>query len=194
MLPGVGLTEMILLVVLGLVVVGPKDLPLMMRKFGKFTGKVRSLAFEFRQSFDELGRQAELEELRKEVADLKKSTGLAELDKDMTEETRKMQREMSDALSDTHKEMGKGEAGADKSAEISSEKTNATTGVAAGGLDLDALADETSGAEAPPVADADLGETGAENRIGGADAEAAKIAAEAEDAKAKSKAKQDTPA
>lgn len=188
MLPGVGLTEMILLVVLGLVVVGPKDLPLMMRKFGKFTGKVRSLAFEFRQSFDELGRQAELEELRKEVADLKKSTGLADLDKDMTEETRKMQREMSDALSDTHKEMGKGEA--DKPAE----KANATTGVAAGGLDLDALADETSGAEAPPVADADLGETGAENRIGGADAEAAQIAAEAEDAKAKSKAKQDTPA
>lgn len=171
MLPGVGLTEMILLVVLGLVVVGPKDLPLMMRKFGKFTGKVRSLAFEFRQSFDELGRQAELEELRKEVADLKKSTGLAELDKDMSEETRKMQREMSDALSDTHKEMGKVEGEANKSVE-----------------------DASAGAEAPPVADADLGETGAENRIGGADAEAASIAAEAEDAKAKSKAKQDTPA
>ncbi len=199
MLPGVGLTEMMLLVILGLVVVGPKDLPLMMRKFGKFTGKVRSLAFEFRQSFDELGRQAELEELRKEVADLKKTTGLADLDKEVGEETRKMQREMSDALSDTANEMGKGNP--DKAPE----KVNATTGVAAGGLDLDALAEETStAAEAPPVADAALGETGEpdeENRIGGADAEAAEVAAKAADEKAAAKSaakapktKQDTPA
>ena len=48
----------------------------MMRKFGRFTGKMRAMAFEFKQGFDELGRQAELEELRKEVADLKKHTGL----------------------------------------------------------------------------------------------------------------------
>lgn len=185
MLPGVGLTEMMLLVILGLVIVGPKDLPLMMRKFGRFTGKVRSMAFEFRQSFEELGRQAELEELRKEVADLKKTTGLADLDKDISEETRKMQREMSDALSDTSKEMGK-----DAEAKAIA---NATTGVAAGGLDLDALADETSGADAPAVADAELGETGAENRIGGADAEAAEVAAKAADEKA-AKSKQDTPA
>lgn len=160
MLPGVGLTEMLLLVIIGLVVVGPKDLPLMMRKVGKFTGKVRSLAFEFRQSFDELGRQAELEELRKEVADLKKTTGLADFDKEVTEETRKMQREMSDALSDSANEMGKVQREAE--------------------------------AEKLAAPDAELGESGAENRIGGADAEAAEIAADAADARAK--AKQDTPA
>lgn len=195
MLPGVGLTEMMLLVILGLVVVGPKDLPLMMRKFGRFTGKVRSMAFEFRQSFDELGRQAELQELRKEVADLKKTTGLADLDKDVTEETRKMQREMSDALSDTANEMGKGEAEANAEGEGKAAAATApATGVAAGGLDLDALADETSAAaDAPPVADAALGETGEDNRIGGADAEAAEIAAKADDTKA-AKSKQDTPA
>ena len=173
MLPGVGLTEMLLLVIIGIVVVGPKDLPLMMRKIGKFTGKVRSLAFEFRQSFDELGRQAELEELRKEVADLKKTTGLADFDKDMNEEARKMEREMSDALSDTANEMGKGAAKVE--------------GAAAAGK----LAAPDTGADAP-AADAELGESGAENRIGGADAEAAEIAADAADAKAK--AKQDTPA
>jgi sec-independent protein translocase protein TatB len=87
MMPGIGFTEMILLVVVAIVVIGPKDLPLMMRKFGKFTGKMRAMAFEFQQGLDELGRQAELEELRKEVADLKKHTGLDELHKDM-EETR----------------------------------------------------------------------------------------------------------
>ncbi len=87
MMPGIGFTEMILLVVVAIVVIGPKDLPLMMRKFGKFTGKMRAMAFEFQQGLDELGRQAELEELRKEVADLKKHTGLDELHKDI-EETR----------------------------------------------------------------------------------------------------------
>lgn len=83
MMPGIGLTEMILLVVVAIIVIGPKDLPLMMRKFGQFTGKMRALAFEFQQGMDELGRQAELEELRKEVADLKKHTGLDELQSDL---------------------------------------------------------------------------------------------------------------
>lgn len=87
MMPGIGFTEMILLVVVAIVVIGPKDLPLMMRKFGRFTGKMRAMAFEFQQGIDELGRQAELEELRKEVADLKKHTGLDDLGKDL-EETR----------------------------------------------------------------------------------------------------------
>jgi sec-independent protein translocase protein TatB len=85
MMPGIGFTEMILLVVVAIVVIGPKDLPLMMRKFGRFTGKMRAMAYEFQQGIDELGRQAELEELRKEVADLKKHTGLEELHKDLTD-------------------------------------------------------------------------------------------------------------
>ena len=59
MMPGVGFEEMILLVVMAIIVVGPKDLPLMMRKFGRFTGKMRAMAFEFKQGIDELGRQAE---------------------------------------------------------------------------------------------------------------------------------------
>jgi len=57
MMPGVGFEEMILLVIVAIVVIGPKDLPLMMRKFGRFTGKMRAMAFEFKQGIDELGRQ-----------------------------------------------------------------------------------------------------------------------------------------
>ncbi len=86
MMPGVGFEEMVLLVVVAIIVVGPKDLPLMMRKFGRFTGKMRAMAFEFKQGIDELGRQAELEELRKEVASLKAHTGLDDLRKDLEEE------------------------------------------------------------------------------------------------------------
>src|ERR1700687_2020944 len=49
-----------------LIVVGLKDLPILMRKVGQFMARVRGMAAEFRASFDELARQSELEELRKE--------------------------------------------------------------------------------------------------------------------------------
>ncbi len=98
MMPGIGFGEMVLLAIVAIVVVGPKDLPLMMRKFGRLTGKMRAMAFEFRQGFEELGRQAELEELRREVADLKKHTGLEELERDMNEDKRRLE---SDVLSAT---------------------------------------------------------------------------------------------
>ena len=44
LMPGIGFFEMILLVVVAIVVIGPKELPLMMRKFGRFTGKMRAMA------------------------------------------------------------------------------------------------------------------------------------------------------
>jgi sec-independent protein translocase protein TatB len=98
MMPGIGFAEMVLLALVAVVVIGPKDLPLMARKFGRFTGKMRAMAFEFKQGFDELGRQAELEELRKEVADLKKHTGLEDIEKDFNSDARKYENEMHAAL------------------------------------------------------------------------------------------------
>ena len=71
MLPQAGATELILLAVVALIVVGPKDLPVLMRKIGQWVGKMRGLAAEFRSSFDELARQSELDELRKEVEALR---------------------------------------------------------------------------------------------------------------------------
>jgi len=70
-----------ILILLGvaLVVVGPKDLPRMMHMAGKWAGKARSMANEFRKSFDEMARQAELDELRKEIEDLKKNNPIAEM-------------------------------------------------------------------------------------------------------------------
>jgi sec-independent protein translocase protein TatB len=98
MMPGIGFAEMVLLVLVAVVVIGPKDLPLMMRKFGRFTGKMRALAFEFKQGFDELGRQAELEELRKEVADLKKHTGLEDIQREFEKDTVNLQKDVDSAL------------------------------------------------------------------------------------------------
>lgn len=67
MLPEIGGLELLVIAAVALIVVGPKDLPVMLRKLGQFTAKIRSMANEFRASFDEMARQSELDELRKEV-------------------------------------------------------------------------------------------------------------------------------
>lgn len=67
MLPEIGATEMLVIAAVALIVVGPKDLPLLLRKIGQFVAKLRGMASEFRASFDEMARQSELDELRKEV-------------------------------------------------------------------------------------------------------------------------------
>jgi len=67
MLPEVGASELVLIAIVALIVVGPKDLPMLLRKLGQFMAKLRSMAADFRASFDEMARQSELDELRREV-------------------------------------------------------------------------------------------------------------------------------
>ncbi|HSV01968.1 MAG TPA: Sec-independent protein translocase protein TatB [Phenylobacterium sp.] len=63
--------ELMIAAVVALVVVGPKDLPILLRRVGQFMARLRGMAAEFRASFDEMARQSELDELRKEVAALR---------------------------------------------------------------------------------------------------------------------------
>jgi len=65
--PGIGGGELVVIAVVALIVVGPKDLPKLLRQLGKFVGKMRRMADEFRTSFEDMARQSELDELRKEV-------------------------------------------------------------------------------------------------------------------------------
>jgi sec-independent protein translocase protein TatB len=67
MFPENRLLEILIIGAVALIVVGPKDLPILMRRVGQWVGKMRSMAAEFRASFDELARQSELDALRKEV-------------------------------------------------------------------------------------------------------------------------------
>jgi len=67
MLPEVGALEYLIIAAVALIVVGPKDLPMLLRRLGQFVAKLRGMANEFRASFDEMARQSELDDLRKEV-------------------------------------------------------------------------------------------------------------------------------
>ena len=73
--PGIGGLEYLVIGIVALVVVGPERLPGMLRQLGKMVAKARGMANEFRASFDEMARQSELDELRKEVQALRDGQG-----------------------------------------------------------------------------------------------------------------------
>ncbi|HHL42032.1 MAG TPA: twin-arginine translocase subunit TatB, partial [Hellea balneolensis] len=71
MIPQFGFSEMLVIAVLALIVVGPKDLPKMMRQVGRFVGSIKRLGQEFKDAIDQMGEDEELAELRKEIEELK---------------------------------------------------------------------------------------------------------------------------
>jgi sec-independent protein translocase protein TatB len=77
MLPDLSPSHILIVLIAALIFIGPKDLPAFLRKVGKFVGKMRSMANEFRASFDEMARQSELDELRKEVEAMRQASHAA---------------------------------------------------------------------------------------------------------------------
>ncbi len=65
---GVDSSEFLLIAIVALVVIGPKDLPKAMRVVGYWIGKARGVSRSFRQGFDNMVREAELEEMEKRWA------------------------------------------------------------------------------------------------------------------------------
>jgi sec-independent protein translocase protein TatB len=70
-------SHILIVLIVALVVIGPKDLPRFMRMAGRWMGKARAMADQFRRSFDEMSRQAELDELRAELNALRSERPLA---------------------------------------------------------------------------------------------------------------------
>ena len=60
--------EFVVVAIVALIVIGPKDLPKAMRFVGKWFGKARAVARQFRSGFDSMVREAELAELEKQWA------------------------------------------------------------------------------------------------------------------------------
>lgn len=82
----IGWTELLLIGVVALIVVGPKDLPHLFHSLGRFTAKARSMAREFTSAMDDAAKNAGLDEAAKSLRDVqsltsKKSLGLDALDR-----------------------------------------------------------------------------------------------------------------
>ena len=65
---GIDSSELLLVALVALVVIGPKDLPKAMRVVGYWVGRARGVARQFRSGFDTMVREAELEEMEKRWA------------------------------------------------------------------------------------------------------------------------------
>src|SRR6185295_3515459 len=91
----IGWSELVVIAVVAIVVIGPKDLPGALRAFGRWTGKLKRMARDFQGQFSEALREAELDDLKnikKEMTDIGKEavamndgirTELAKTDADM---------------------------------------------------------------------------------------------------------------
>ena len=79
----IGWTEMLVIAVVMIVVVGPKDLPRMLRTFGRTTAKLRSMAGDFQKQFNEALREAELEDVKKSVDELKNLNPASQIKKQL---------------------------------------------------------------------------------------------------------------
>jgi sec-independent protein translocase protein TatB len=65
----IGWTELLVIAVIMIVVVGPKDLPPMLRAFGKMTSNLRKMAGDFRTQFDQALREADMDDVRQTLSD-----------------------------------------------------------------------------------------------------------------------------
>ena len=76
----VGWTELLVIGVLALIVVGPRDLPQLLRTVGQWVGKIKRMAREFQRTMEDAAREADITEF-KELRDLKKEMGNLDLRK-----------------------------------------------------------------------------------------------------------------
>jgi sec-independent protein translocase protein TatB len=67
-------SKLLLLGIVALLVIGPKDFPALLRTIGKYVGIIRGHAREFRAQFDEAMRESELADLKKDVENIARET------------------------------------------------------------------------------------------------------------------------
>lgn len=75
---GFGYTEMFVVAVVAIIVIGPKDLPRVLRALGKTVAKMRGMAREFQGHLDSAMKETGFDEVKKEINNLKNSANVVE--------------------------------------------------------------------------------------------------------------------
>lgn len=122
MFDGIGWSEMMVVGVVALIVVGPKDLPKMFHAVGQFTGKARGMAREFQSAMNAAAKEAGVDDMARDLRkaasgqSLKEATGFDEIDKEFRDIGR-IQPDVrkTDKPSDKSANPAKGDPGADAS-------------------------------------------------------------------------------
>ena len=95
---GLGMSEIMVVAIVALIVVGPKDLPRLLRTIGRYVTQLRSMAGEFHRHLDAAVREAGLEDVKKEVRNMTNFTVTNDIGKQMSQEFKKQGDEMKKLL------------------------------------------------------------------------------------------------
>jgi sec-independent protein translocase protein TatB len=80
---GIGYTEILVIALVAIIVIGPKDLPKVLRAFGRTMQKVRGMAREFQGHLDQAMREAGVDEIKKEINNLKTMNPVEDVKKEI---------------------------------------------------------------------------------------------------------------
>ena len=100
LMPQIGFFEIVLVAIVALVVVGPKDLPRLMRLAGRVVAQMRRMAGEFTAAFNQMARESEMEEMRKEIDALKRNNVFSETKRSIEDATKPIENAVRDEAAD----------------------------------------------------------------------------------------------
>ena len=66
---GIGTTELLMIAMIALIVVGPKDLPKLLKTIGKYVGKIKTMAREFQGHVEDAARETGVDEIKKDFSE-----------------------------------------------------------------------------------------------------------------------------
>lgn len=79
----IGWDELLVIAIVALVVIGPKDLPHAFRIAGRWMARARTMAREFQSHIDELMQESELNDLKREISDVPRPKIMDEIDSEL---------------------------------------------------------------------------------------------------------------
>jgi sec-independent protein translocase protein TatB len=113
MLPSIGFPEMLVIVLLAIIFVGPKDLPKLMRTIGQWMARIRAMGNEFKSAFDDMDMDEDVAAIRREIEEMK---SLGKLPSDLDDEMRALNKDIREAtdMSSPHKPKPKNDTPSDE--------------------------------------------------------------------------------
>ena len=99
---GIDSSELMLIAIVALVVIGPKELPGLLRTWGKWMAQMRGMASEFRGHVDEMVRQSELDEVKKQL------TGASGIDLQSLDPTKEIRSHIQEGMAEGEKAIAEG--------------------------------------------------------------------------------------